>query len=645
MSFSTIRQKHNSKKPSASDVSFTQGVLRVAGGTALSLSLLASSIFAGGLVGLAISFRNLPDVRSLNSYSPSETSYIYDIKGRLLSRLHGEANREAVKLEQISPDLKRAVLAIEDSHFYLHQGINPNSIGRAFWVNWKSGGVVEGASTLTMQLVKNIFLSSERTFSRKLSEAVLAIRVEQVFDKDQIMEMYLNNIYWGHNNYGVQTAAQSYFNKPASQLNLSEAALMAGLIQAPETYSPFIDYSKAKQRQKVVLDRMADVGWITPEEATAAHKAPLGVGKPTSWQRSKQPYVTDTVMQELKDKFSKDVITKGGMRIQTSVDYFMQEKAEETVKQGYKNLRARGIYAKDLQVALVAVDPRTHFIKAIVGGVDYDKSQLNRATQSHRQPGSSFKPFVYYTAFASGKFTPGSMVNDSPVSYPDGTGEVYSPKNYGGSFSGAMSIQTALMQSRNVPAVVIGQKVGVSKVIEVVRRLGINSPMRPVISLPLGAGDVTPLEMANAYATFASNGWYSEPTIIVQIADSRGNVLLDNTPKPQLVLDSWATASLTTVLQGVITGGTGRAANIGRPAAGKTGTTDNERNVWFVGYVPQLATAVWVGDDANRALGKGVTGGGNAAPIWRSFMQQALKNQPVLQFHAASKFPRPKVKK
>ncbi|MEL4897201.1 transglycosylase domain-containing protein [Crocosphaera sp. Alani8] len=643
MSFSTIRQKPNTKKTPNPELSFIQGVLRTAGGTALGASLLASSMVAGGLVGLAISFRNLPDVRTLQSYSPSETSYVYDIKGRLLSRLHGEANREAVNLERISPELKRAVLAIEDSHFYLHHGINPTSIGRALWVNWRSGGVVEGASTITMQLVKNIFLTRDRTFSRKLSEAVLAIRVEQFFEKEEIMEMYLNNIYWGHNNYGVQTAAQSYFNKPASELNLAEAALMAGLIQAPETYSPFNNYSNAKQRQKMVLDRMATLGWITPEEARAAHRAPLGVGKPTSWQGSKLPYVTDTVMQELQETFSKEVITKGGMRIQTSVDYFMQEKAEEAVKKGYKQLRGRGIRTKDLQVALVAVDPRTHFIKAVVGGVDYKKSQLNRATQSRRQPGSSFKPFVYYTAFASGKYGPGSVVNDSPVSYRDGSG-VYSPKNYGGSFSGPISLQAALIQSRNVPAVVLGQKVGISKVIEICRRLGIESPMRPVISLPLGAGDITPLEMANSYATFASNGWYSEPTIIVQIADSRGNVLVDNTPKPQLVLDPWATASLTTVLQGVINNGTGRAANIGRPAAGKTGTTDNERNVWFVGYVPQLSTAVWVGDDANRALGKGVTGGGNAAPIWRSFMTEALKNEPVLQFHAASKFPRPKVK-
>jgi len=645
VSFKTIRQKQNNKKFSIIDNSFIRETFFVVKKTTLGLSLLTTSMVAGGLVGLAISFRDLPNVRTLSNYSPSETSYVYDIKGKLISRLHGEANREAVAFKQISPHLKRAVLAIEDSHFYLHHGINPNSIGRAMWVNWKSGGVVEGASTLTMQLVKNIFLSSDRTFSRKLSEAVLAIRIEQVFSKNQIMEMYLNNIYWGHNNYGAQTAAQSYFNKSAAKLNLPEAALIAGLIQAPETHSPFFDYQKAKKRQKVVLDRMAALGWITEKEAAIAYKTSLKIGKPTSWQASKLPYVSDTVMQELKGKFSKDIILKGGMRIQTSINYATQQKAERAVKDGYEKLRKQGISAKDLQVALVAIDPRTHFIKAIVGGVNYNKSQLNRATQSRRQPGSSFKPFVYYTAFASGKFTPSSVINDSPVTYRDGAGQLYSPRNYGGKFSGTMSLKSALMKSRNVPAVVIGQKVGVRKIIDVCRLLGITSPMRPVISLPLGAGDITPLEMANAYATFASNGWYADPTIILKVTDSKGNILLDNTPQPYFVLDPWATSSLTSVLQEVIQRGTGRAANIGRPAAGKTGTTDNERNVWFVGYVPQLATAVWVGDDANRALGKGITGGGHAAPIWRSFMKEALKNEPVKNFHGASKFSRPQAKK
>jgi penicillin-binding protein 1A len=291
VSSSTLRQNPKKERNTAPSpvLKFASGVLKVTGGTVLGISMLASSVIAGGLVGLALSFRNLPDVRVLHNYVPTETSYIYDINGKLLTSLHGEANRKVVKLDQISPELKRAVLAIEDSHFYIHQGINPNSIGRAVVVNFQRGAVVEGASTITMQLVKNIFLTRERAFSRKLAEAVLAVRVEQTLEKDEILELYLNTIYWGHNNYGVQTAAESYFNKPASQLNLAEAALMAGLIQAPEDYSPFANYQESKKRQAVVLERMAELGWITAEEKEKAIKQPLLVGKPTAWQKAAYP--------------------------------------------------------------------------------------------------------------------------------------------------------------------------------------------------------------------------------------------------------------------------------------------------------------------------------------------------------------------
>jgi len=643
VSTSTLGNQDKEQKPSSDSDSFFQGVSRVAGGTALGLLMVSTAVVTGAVVGLAISYRNLPDVRILRGYVPTETSYIYDVKGRPLTSLHGEANREVVELDQISPNLKRAVMAIEDSHFYHHRGINPNSIGRAVVANWKSGGVVEGASTITMQLVKNIFLSHQRTVSRKLAEAVLAVRVEQVFSKNDILEMYLNNIYWGHNNYGVQTAAKSYFNKPAAQLNLAESAMMAGLIQAPEVYSPFNNYKTAKERQALVLSRMRSLGWITPAQEEAAFKEPLKLGKPTAWQESKLPYVTDAVVAELRQKFGKETLIKGGMRIQTTIDLDFQSMAESTIQRAYNGLRGRGIRTKDLQISLVAVDPRTHFVKALVGGVDYNKSQLNRAIQSRRQPGSAFKPFVYYTAFASGRFTPETVVNDAPIRFRE-AGGFYSPKNYGGGFSGPVSLRSALMQSLNIPAVVLGRRVGINKVIEVCRLLGFESPLIAVTSLPLGSVDVTPLEMAGAYATFASNGWHSKPTFIMRVTDSRGNVMLDNTPKPKLVLDPWATASLNSVLQGVIQGGTATSAQIGRPAAGKTGTTDNEKNVWFVGYVPQLATAVWIGDDRNRTLGKGITGGGFAAPIWRDFMAQALKNERVEYFPSPSKFRKPTVK-
>ncbi|MBV5261093.1 penicillin-binding protein 1A [Synechococcus moorigangaii CMS01] len=645
MSSSTVRHKTKqspARQPATgrSPQGFFKGVLQKAMGTMIGCAMLGSAVAAGGLVGLAISFRNLPDVRTLRTYVPTETSYIYDINGKVLLSLHGEANRKNIDLPDVSPELKLAVLAIEDSHFYQHNGINPTSIGRALLSNLQAGGIAEGASTITMQLVKNLFLAQDRTYNRKLAEAILALRIEQSFPKDEILEMYLNNIYWGHNNYGVETAAESYFNKSAADITLAEAAVMAGMIQAPEEYSPFRNYQATKARQQVVLNRMQDLGWISPAEAEAAVKEPLLVGKPTAWRASASPYITEAVVQELTQRFGEELVRKGGMQVQTTIDLNMQRRAEETVGQAFRQARNRGLRAD--QISLAAVDPRTHFVKVLVGGRDYDESQFNRAIQSKRQPGSAFKPFVYYAAFASGKYTPFSTIEDTPVSYPDGSG-TYSPQNYGGSFSGTVSLYDSLITSKNVPAVKLGKAIGLEKVIEVCRLLGIESPLQPVVSLPLGAVGVSPLEMASAYATFASNGWQSETTMILRVTDSQGNVLLDNTPQPRLVLDPWATASLNSVLQGVITNGTGRAANLGdRPAAGKTGTTSSERDVWFVGYVPQLAAAVWIGNDDYRPMGTGTTGGGDAAPIWKAFMQEALKGEKPQYFPAASKYERPK---
>ena len=640
MAFNTIRQTRVPLKLAGEPklVKHVQDVLQVTGATLLTATMLCSAVAAGGLVGLAISFRNLPDVRALRNYIPTETSYIYDMDGALLDSLHDEANREVVDLNEISPHLKRAVLAVEDSDFYEHSGINPIGIGRAFLANFQAGNTVQGGSTITMQLIKNLFLSPQQAISRKVAEVVLSLRLEQIFEKDEILEMYLNQVYWGHNTYGVETAAQSYFNKSSKDLTLAEASMMAGLIKAPEGLSPFVDYQAAKREQSLVLDRMQNLQWITPAEAQAAKQQPLRLGQVTSFNSSKAPYVTEAVVQELQEQFGQEAVVKGGMRIQTTIDIRLQNLAKQTVKQAHVSRFGSGALAD--QMALVAIDPRTHFVKAIVGGVDHESSQFNRAVQARRQPGSAFKPFVYYAAFASGRYTPDSIVGDTPVTYPDGSG-YYSPKNYGGSFMGNMPIRRALELSRNIPAVKLGQSVGISRVIDVARTLGIESPMDPVISLPLGSVDLTPMEMAGAYATFANNGWHSDPTLIAQVTDSDGNVLLDNTPKPQLVLDPWATAALNDVLRGVLERGTATNARIGRPAAGKTGTTDSQRDVWFVGYVPQLTVAVWVGNDNYTPMGRGATGGGYAAPIWRDYMVQALRNEPVQNFRRPSEFIRP----
>ncbi|CEJ47139.1 transglycosylase domain-containing protein [Umezakia ovalisporum] len=623
----------------SSGFEFLKAVGQITGGTLLSVTMLASSIVAGGLVGLAISFRNLPDVRQMRNFLPTETTYIYDIKGKLLTSIHGEANREVVPLDRISPHLKRAVLASEDSHFYDHHGINPSGIGRALIVNLAAGRVREGGSTITMQLVKNLFLTQKRAFTRKLAEGVLAIRLEQILSKDQILEMYLNQVYWGHNNYGVQTAARSYFDKSAQILNLAESAMMAGLIQAPEEFSPFVNRKLAKVKQGEVLGRMLDLNWITRQEYDEAINQELKFGRIKSFQGSALPYVTNTVAQELVQKFGRETLLKAGMRVQTTIDAEFQKMAEETVSKWSKSLISQGLRGN--QIALVAVDPRTHFVKALVGGVDSKASEFNRATQAQRQPGSAFKPLVYYAAFATGKYTPETAVQDTPISYRDGSGW-YRPRNYDGGFQGSMTIRSALAQSRNIPVIRLGMSVGMNKVVDVARTLGIKSPMAPVTSLPLGAIGITPLELASAYATFANYGWQSPPTVIARVTDSSGNIMLDNTPKPQLVLDPWASAATIDIMRSVVTMGTGKAADIGRPSAGKTGTTSSERDIWYVGTVPQLTTAVWVGRDDNRPLSRGATGGGMVAPIWKDFMQQALKGVPLENFKPISQFQRPK---
>ncbi|AFZ55927.1 penicillin-binding protein [Anabaena cylindrica FACHB-243] len=640
MSSSETFQQEQSEFQTSPSFEFWREVGLITGGTLFSIGMLASSVIVGGLIGLALSCRNLPNIKNIVNFLPAETTYIYDINGKLLVGIHGEANRKVVSLDKIPSHLKRAVLASEDNYFYKHHGIDPGGIGRAAVVNWVAGSVKEGGSTITMQLVKNLFLSRERALSRKIAEAILAIRLEQILSKDQILQMYLNQVYWGHNNYGVETAAQTYFDKSVENLTLSESAMMAGLIQAPEKISPFVNMNLAKQKQRQVLGRMRALKWISQQEYDDAIQQKIKLGQIKSFQGSIFPDVTNAVKQELIKKFGYDAVFKGGLRVQTTVASDLQIMAEETINKWHKTLENQGLNKN--QMALVAIDPRTQFIKALVGGVDSKSSEFNRVTQALRQPGSAFKPFVYYTAFANGKFTPETTILDTPVSYPDVQGSVYSPRNYDHSFKGAIPIRNALALSRNVPAVKLGQEIGIKKVIETCRTLGIISPMEPVTSLPLGAIGVTPLEIASAYATFANYGWKSPPTLIARVSDSSGNILLDNTPKPQQVLNPWASAAILDVMQSAVTEGTGRGAIINRPSAGKTGTTSSEKDIWFIGTVPQLTTAIWVGRDDNKQLARRATGGGMVAPIWRDFMEKALQDVPVEKFQPVSKFSRPK---
>jgi len=617
--------------------SILKGTLKAVGGTLLGIIMIGGAAVAGGLVGLALSFRDLPDVRVLKGYVPVETTYIYDINGGLIARLHGDVNREVVTLDRISPHLKRSVLAMEDAYFYTHKGIDPSGIGRAILANFNAGGTVEGGSTLTQQLVKNLFLSNERSLNRKVAEAVLAMRVEQVFTKEQILEMYLNQVFWGKNTNGAETASQNYFGKSAADLTLGEAAMLAGTIQAPSVFNPVDNYSESKKRQGLVLDRLLELGWATQAEVKAAKAQKITIRKQgISYEASRVPYVSQAVTAELEEKFGRDVVLQGGLRVQTTIDLKMQRIAEEVAAEGHKDLVDRGAYAD--QLSLVAVDPRTGFVKALVGGVgDFDKNQFNRAVLARRQLGSSFKPFVYYLAFASGNYTPDSTIDDSPMTIPDGD-EPYIPRNYDNKFSGAMSIRQAIAVSRNIPAIRLGIEFGNDNVVALCRKLGINSPILPVVSLPLGAADVTPMEVAGAYAVFASGGYKSKTTLIARVTDRNGNLVLDNTPKPELILDPIAVSYLTDALRSVVTNGTATEAQMsdGRPVAGKTGTTSDFRDAWFVGYVPQLAVAIWIGNDDYSPMANGVTGGVYVVPIWRKFMERALAGQPIEQFPVPS---------
>ncbi|MFN8780166.1 MAG: transglycosylase domain-containing protein, partial [Pseudanabaena sp.] len=542
-----------------------------------------------------------------------------------------------VTLDRISPHLKRSVLAMEDAYFYTHKGIDPSGIGRAILANFNAGGTVEGGSTLTQQLVKNLFLSNERSLNRKVAEAVLAMRVEQVFTKEQILEMYLNQVFWGKNTNGAETASQNYFGKSAADLTLGEAAMLAGTIQAPSVFNPVDNYSESKKRQGLVLDRLLELGWATQAEVKAAKAQKITIRKQgISYEASRVPYVSQAVTAELEEKFGRDVVLQGGLRVQTTIDLKMQRIAEEVAAEGHKDLVDRGAYAD--QLSLVAVDPRTGFVKALVGGVgDFDKNQFNRAVLARRQLGSSFKPFVYYLAFASGNYTPDSTIDDSAMSIPDGD-EPYVPRNYDNKFSGAMSIRQAIAVSRNIPALRLGIEFGNENVVALCRKLGINSPILPVVSLPLGAADVTPMEVAGAYAVFASGGYKSKTTLIARVTDRNGNLVLDNTPKPELILDPIAVSYLTDALRSVVTNGTATEAQMsdGRPVAGKTGTTSDFRDAWFVGYTPQLSVAIWIGNDDYSPMANGVTGGVYVVPIWRKFMERALAGQPIEQFPVPS---------
>lgn len=586
------------------------------------IKLLTAILFlflaaAGGLAtGAYLRLKSLPDVSKLQYYDPNERSEIVTKDGKVLKQIFGEENRKVVVLKDLPKAVPYAVMAIEDARFKEHTGVDLIGILRAVKANMDSNDTVQGGSTITQQVVKNLFLTSERSYARKAAEAVLSVQVDQKFSKEQILELYLNLIYLGHNAYGVEAAAETYFGKPAKELQLHEAAMIAGLIRGPEIYSPYRSYPAAKKRQAFVLDKMVEYQFISREEAETAKKAPI---KLYGIRRGMQyPYFTTYVMKVLKEKYSMTDLETKGLKIYTTLDIPKQDAAKKALWNHLEKLKRMNVQ----QGALVTVDAKTGHVVAIVGGTDFGDSEFNRAYQAQRQTGSSFKPFVYVTGFENG-YTPYSVEVDAPVTYGN-----WSPQNYGRNYRGAVSIQSALMSSINVVAVKVMDKVGIQKVVDMTKRLGIKSEVRPFLSSALGASEITPLEMAHAYSAFANDGVLVEESPILKIEDKFGKVIFDNTkPQGKRVLDQDVVRALNYSLLAVVNAGTGAAARVaGHQVAGKTGTTSSHRDAWFMGYTPHYVTAVWVGNDTPTRM-YGATGGGFCAPIWQDYMSQILKNE------------------
>ena len=591
---------------------------------------------AGAGAGFLLSITGtLPDVSQ--TLSPAASSQIYDCKGRLITTVHAEQNRLPVKLADTPKDLQNAFIAAEDIRFYKHHGIDPIGIARAVVSNIRHRDATgQGGSTITQQLARNAFLTQEQTLKRKLLEAVLAVEIENKYTKAEILEMYMNQIYFGQGAYGVQTASHVYFGKDVNDLNLAQCAMLAGLPNSPNYYSPFHNLQAAKYRQGVVLDQMAKYGYISQEQADEAKAQDLGLVKPGSNQDNNKvaSYFVNYVVQQVSDKYDSSAIYKEGLKIYTTLDLDMQKDAENAVNKdlpkGTKN--AKGITQP--QGALLAIETKTGDVKAMVGGRGED--QFNRATQMYRQPGSAFKPFTYVTALEKG-MSPNMMLDNSAVSFAGG----WSPKNYGHTTGGPVTMTEALVKSMNIPTINLANKVGMSNVIKTAEKCGITSLVDSGkysdnnLSASIGglSKGVSLWDMAQAYSVFANNGQLIKPRVILKIEDRNGNILEDHTGESdaEQVLDANAVARLNVMLQQAVMRGTGRNAYFGRPLAGKTGTTNGAHDAWFVGYTPNMVTAVWIGDDTSTNAG--YTGGTIPATIFRDFMSQATASQSASSFN------------
>ncbi|MBN2372831.1 PBP1A family penicillin-binding protein [bacterium] len=595
--------------------------------------------FGGIIAGIFLSILGgLPEVKKLEDYRPFMATTVYDRDGRKITQWYVE-RRSPVPLDEIPEGLKQAVVAVEDKTFFEHGGLDWRGIIRAALANIKTGRIVQGGSTITQQLSKVLFLTPEKSFNRKAKEALLSIQIERVYNKKEILNIYLNQIYYGSGAYGVQSAAQTFFGKDVSELNLPECALIAGLPKAPHLYSPFFHPEQAIKRRSHVLFRMMEEGVITPEEFKETVKSPLGVIAKKE-DLCPAPYFIEKIRLSLEEKLGPNLVYNGGLHVYTTLDLNAQQIAEEAVAKGIEDIekrrKERGLSTPEdiaIQAALIGIDPQNGGVICQIGGRDFHLSKFNRATQAKRQPGSAFKPIVYAAAIQNG-FTPSDIIIDSPVIYNiPGTGRPWKPENFGKKFYGPTTLRRALEQSINVATVKLTDKIGVTTAINYARLLGITSPLKPYLSLALGAFEVSLEELTFAYIPLANMGIKVSPAYIRYVTDYKGEMIYRNTPEFTQVIDPATAYIMTCILQGAVENGTGRAArDAGAIVAGKTGTTNDFTDAWFIGYSPHIVAGVWAGFDQKISIGPNETGSRAACPIWTYFMKGYLSDKPVKGF-------------
>ncbi|MEI8388493.1 MAG: PBP1A family penicillin-binding protein [bacterium] len=585
--------------------------------------LLIFLLSLGVSVYLLKTLAEFPDVSFLNSYAPDQSTQIFDINNNLVASIHADEDRISVPLNKISRYLQSAVISIEDNRFYSHSGIDLMGTVRAFYNNLLHRDSIQGGSTLTQQLVKNSFLTPERSIKRKFLEAILAIKVEMYYSKNEILEKYLNQIYWGNQAYGIEKGARRYFKKSAKDLNLAESSMLAGLIRAPELYSPYTNMKDAKKRQMVVLNKMYEFGFITKKQKYSAYAGPLKLA-PRKFAYAKYIYFVDYVSYVLRKRYGDNIVRRGGLNVYTTLDPEVQQIAEKTITEGIKAL-PKGCGVRE--GALVSINVKNGYVQALVGGVDFTKSQFNRAVLAKRPVGSGFKPVVYLTGLRLGAINPESTIFDAPVAYRT-KWNVWCPHNWDGKYLGKLTVRKALTLSRNTPTVRIALKVGVDKIIETARLLGIKSYIRRGFSMVLGSSEITPLEVAAVYSTLARDGVYIEPVAIRFVKDNKGNVLEVSNNTPVRVVKQEPVRELDSILVDVVEKGTGKSAKLeDRQVAGKTGTTDSVKDIWFNGFTPDTATTIWMGNDENQTL-SGVFSS-NCAVLWNKFSTEYYKIKKI----------------